>query len=210
MTPRRVASAGAADNGSEYGARGGAMTRRFGGLVIVAIVVAALALAADAGAQGVYLGGAYSWATVGIDKHAADVIDDSANAYKLFLGYEFPEFLGIELGYTDFGSYKVGELGASTSQAGELTSNGWTGALTGRIPLGRPLTIYGKIGYFYWDAKVKAAHNIGELADSGGDRFWGAGLRINLGKVSILGEFERFDSEKITNDLLSLGLRFTF
>jgi OmpA-OmpF porin, OOP family len=180
-------------------------------IVVVAIVlVFGLGFATRAGAQGAYLGGAYSWATLSTEDVSVDLVKDNASAYKVFLGYEFPQFAGLEAGYIHFGSYDVAGNGAHEGTTGTLSSSGWTAGLTGRIPLGSILTIYGKVGYFWWDAEVKAAESIGDLAKSGNDLFYGAGLRLNIGKVSILGEYERFDSPELKNDLFSLGLRFSF
>jgi hypothetical protein len=173
-------------------------------------VVLLLGLAGDARAQGFYIGGAYSWATLDIEDVDANLLDDNANAYKLFAGYEFPKFLGLEAGYLDFGSYEVGDFEEEFTADADL--NAWTAALTGRIPIGEIFTIYAKVGYFMWDAEIKAAEDIGDLTESmdGEDLFYGAGLRLNFGKFSILGEYEQFDGEDFKNDLFSLGLRWTF
>jgi hypothetical protein len=177
---------------------------------VVIAVGLALGFAANAPAQGVYLGGAYSWATLDIQDVSSDLFDNNANAYKLFLGYEFPKIIGIEAAYVDFGSYDVGNLEEQESVAGTVDSNGWTAALTGRIPLGKLFTIYAKVGYFFWDAELKAAQNISDLSDSGNDPFYGAGVRVNFGKFSILGEYEMFDASDFKFDLVSLGVRWTF
>jgi hypothetical protein len=175
----------------------------------VAFAVAlALGFAADAGAQGVYVGGAYSWATIDIEDVDADLLDDNASAYKLFLGYEFPKIVGIEAGYVDFGSYDVGEF--EEVEGATIDASGWTAALTARIPLGKLFTVYGKVGYFMWDAELQAADDLGDLTDDGDDPFYGAGVRVNLGKFSVLGEYEFYDADDYSNDLFSLGVRFTF
>lgn len=182
-------------------------------LVVASAVVLLLGFAADTRAQGFYLGGAYSWATLDVEDVDADLLDDNANAYKLFAGYEFPKFLGLEAGYLDFGSYDVGNFEEMEDLTANADLNAWTAALTGRIPLGKVFTIYAKVGYFFWDAEVKAAEDIGDLVDateSGEDLFYGAGLRLNFGKFSVLGEYEMFDGEDFSNDLFSLGVRFTF
>ena len=178
---------------------------RFVGVAVA--VAAVLGFAAGASAQGVYLGGAYSWATADVGYVDADLIDDNANAYKLFLGYEFPKFVGLEAGYVEFGSYDI-QFGSEAPH--EVTTNAWTAALTGYIPLGKLFTVYGKVGYFFWDAEFDAASDLDDLVDNGDDPFYGAGLRINFGKFSILGEYEVFDSDELSNDLFSLGMRFTF
>jgi hypothetical protein len=187
------------------------MRASFERLLGVAIVLAfGVGFASQANAEGMYIGGAYSWATLRIEDVNLDLVKDNASAYKLFLGYELPQFLGLEVGYIHFGSYDVGGHGEHEGSTGTLSSTGWTAGLTGRIPLGSLFTIYGKAGYFFWDAQVKAAKSIGDLAKSGNDLFYGGGLRLNLGNVSILGEYERFDSKELKNDLFSVGLRFAF
>jgi hypothetical protein len=181
-------------------------------LGVALAVVLLLGFAGDARAQGFYLGGAYSWATLDIDEVDANLLDDNANAYKLFAGYEFPKFIGLEATYLDFGSYDVGDF-ESDEVLASADLSAWTAALTGRIPLGKLFTIYAKVGYFFWDAEVQAAEDIGDLVgstDSGEDLFYGAGLRLNFGKFSVLGEYETFDGEDFKNDLFSLGVRFTF
>lgn len=178
-------------------------------------VVAALALAGEARAQGLYLGGAYSWATVDIDDVNADILDDNANAYKAFLGYEFPNFLGLEAGYVEFGDYDVAEFEGFEGSTGQFSNSGWTAALTGRVPIGSLVTVYGKVGYFFWDSELDIdgdlGEAIGELSEDGEDPFYGAGVRLNFGRFSVLGEYERYDgSDDFSHDLFSLGVRFTF
>ncbi len=182
-------------------------------LGLVTALVFVLGFAGDARAQGFYLGGAYSWATLDVEDVDAELLDDNANAYKLFAGYEFPQFLGLEAGYLDFGSYDVGNFEEMEDLTANADLSAWTAALTGRIPLGKLFTIYAKVGYFFWDAEVDLAEDFGDLIDateSGEDLFYGAGLRVNFGKFSILGEYEMFDGEHFKNDLFSLGLRWTF
>jgi hypothetical protein len=180
-------------------------------LAVAFAVVLLLGFAADSRAQGVYLGGAYSWATLDVQDVDANLLDDNANAYKLFLGYEFPKFIGLEAAYLDFGSYEVGDFEELEDLTVDADLSAWTAALTGRIPLGDLFTIYAKVGYFFWDAEFKAAEDIGDLTgESGEDLFYGAGVRLNFGKFSVLGEYEQFDGEDFKNDLFSLGLRWTF
>ena len=192
------------------------MKARYGKLLIAVLAVAlGLGLAGEARAQGVYLGGAYSWATLHADDVDANLLDDNASAYKLFLGYEFPQILGLEAGWTHFGSYDVGNFEGFEDLTGEVDATGWTAALTARIPIGSLVTVYGKAGYFFWNSELDIPGDIGdvfgELKEDGQDPFFGAGIRLNLGQVSILGEYERYSSsEDFDFDLFSLGVRLTF
>jgi hypothetical protein len=123
--------------------------------VVVVAVVLLLGVAADTRAQGSYFGGAYSWATLDVQDVDANLLDDNASAYKLFLGYEFPRFLGFEASYLDLGSYDVGSFEEQEDVVASVEGNGWTAALTGRIPIGELFTIYAKVGYFFWDAEIR-------------------------------------------------------
>jgi len=189
------------------------MRARVLGLVMAA--AAGIGLAGEAQAQGAYLGGAYGWATLDVEDVDAELLDDNASAYKLFLGYEFPRVLGVEAGWVHFGTYDVGELEGFEDISGEVENTGWTAALTARLPIGSVVTVYGKAGYFFWNSELALSGEIGDvlgdLEEDGEDPFFGAGVRLNLGRVSILGEYERFvSSEDFDHDLFSVGVRFSF
>ena len=192
------------------------MIAKHGKLLVVLLAVAlGIGFAGEARAQGVYLGGAYSWATLDVEDVDAELIDDNANAYKLFLGYEFPQILGLEAGWVHFGNYDVGNFEGFEDLTGEVTNTGWTAALTGRIPLGTLVTVYAKVGYFFWNSELDVAGDGSDLFDDlkadGEDPFYGAGIRVNIGRISILGEYERFSaSDDFDQDLFSLGLRLNF
>jgi hypothetical protein len=174
------------------------------------VLLAGLGLSRPAAAQGFYLGGAASHVAIN-----ETVIDDSRNAYKFFLGYEFQGPLGIEVAWVNFGDFD----GVITSEGGS-TRVGYdaktaTAALTGRIPLGELVTLYGKAGYMYWSTDVTLTGTVLDPhyeagTDHGNDFFFGGGLRFNFGKFSLLGEWERYKLDTLDINAISAGARFTF
>jgi Outer membrane protein beta-barrel domain len=172
-------------------------------------LVAGLGGARPAAAQGFYLGGSLSHAAIN-----ATVVDDSRNSYKFFLGYEFPVFLGVEAGWVNFGKFD----GVITS-AGGSTRVGYdaktaTAALTGRVPIGSLVTLYGKAGYLYWSTDVSLTGTVTDPhfeagTDHGHDPFYGAGVRFNFGTLSVLAEWEKYKLRDVDINAVSAGVRVT-
>lgn len=182
---------------------------KFGGALLAAVL--SLGLATEARAQQTYIEGAYSWAVLDTDDVDTDLIEEDADAYKIILGYEYPSFWGFELGYVDLGEYEFGEGIGEADPLGSVESSGWTVAITGRFPIGQYFAIFGKVGYFFWEADVQGATNVWDLVGDGEDPFYGAGLQVKFGQsFSVLGEYERFEAEELKSDLFSLGLRIGF
>jgi len=189
---------------------------RRSGLVLLAVVaVGAGIVSRPAAAQGAYFGGAYSWSTVDVQHVDASLFEDKASAYKLFAGFEYGNFFGVEGAWVDFGSFDAKALEGFDESPGKASLDGWALAFTGRLPLTRWLQVYGKIGYFYWDSQISGTSDfldqVGERARTGEDPFYGAGVRLTNNKLSLIAEWEHYPrGNDIENDLVSLGLRLYF
>jgi Outer membrane protein beta-barrel domain len=178
------------------------------GLVIATTVV--LGLPGTARAQGLYVGGG-----VGATDIVVPVLGgswDYTATYKLFLGYELPKIVGFEGAWVNLGGHENEWLNNAT---GTLHTDGWTAALTGRIPIVSWFALYGKVGYFFWNTRFDVDWSWGEptpdRSNNGEDLFWGVGVRFNSGKFSFLGEVERYSSgEYVGHTAFVLALRYTF
>lgn len=174
------------------------------------VLLAALGSSRPAAAQGFYLGGAMTHAAVD-----ETVLKDTRNSYKFFLGYEFPAYVGFEAAWVNFGEFDD----VITSEAGS-TRVGYdaktaTAAVTGRVPIGDLVTLYAKTGYMFWSTDVALSGTASDPhfeagTDNGHDWFYGAGVRFNFGKISVLGEWERYKLRDVDINAVSAGLRFTF
>jgi hypothetical protein len=184
------------------------LTARSMGLAAV-VVAAVVGWNRPAEAQGFYLGGALGHAAIN-----ATVVDETRNSYKFFLGYELPVFLGVEAAWVNFGKFDgvITSTGGST-RVGYDAKTG-TAALTGRMPIGPLVTLYGKAGYLYWSTDVTLAGTATDPhfvagTDHGHDRFYGAGLRFNLGRLAVQGEWERYKLRDVDINVVSAGVRVT-
>jgi len=138
--------------------------------------------------------------------------DYSANdtGWKLFGGYDFVRYFGVEGGYTDMGSM-------STSYAGtDVTSDisGFGIYARGMVPIGSSFELFGKVGYLMWDADttVEAGALSASASDSGNDLAFGAGAAWHFNeRYGVRLEYEVFDIEETdTTSFASVGFAFSF
>ena len=173
--------------------------------------------AAQAAESGFYVGGSLGQSTLKVPSDITDVPDFSEDdtGYKVFAGYNF-NFklfnLGIEGGYTDFGS-PTDSIAADTKLT--IEADGWNVWGMGGFNIG-PFDAYANFGMISWDASLSVSgidpgFGVGDLSDSGSDIGYGLGARVALGKFHIRGEWEMFDIED-TDDvyMFSLGIAWQF
>jgi OOP family OmpA-OmpF porin len=151
--------------------------------------------------------------------------DDRDTGYKLFGGYQFNRYFGLEGGWFDLGS---AGFNASTTPAGTLSGNirmrGLSLDAVGTLPLGERLSLLGRIGMahtrtrgsFASTGAVTMPYPATRTSDSS------VGLKLGLGAAwrlndawSVRGEVERFRvSDTVGNkghvDLFSVGLVYRF
>src|SRR5262249_10164539 len=108
-------------------------------------------------------------------------VDESDTSYKLFGGFMFLPFVGIEGGYVDFGDVSK-NIGAANAKI-DVSADGWEIFALGNLPLG-PLDLFAKAGVLSYDAKVKGRVN-GATVASGSDSdevgAYGVGAAVGLG-----------------------------
>ncbi|MDX1385793.1 MAG: outer membrane beta-barrel protein, partial [Thermoanaerobaculia bacterium] len=138
--------------------------------------------------------------------------DDEDFAYKLYLGLELPGPLAVEGGYRELGRVTGdGGLLAATAE-----SDGFDAYLLGKLPLG-PVAIFAKGGVIAWDTEVRTTAPEGSglpdirVTNDGTDFAWGVGLSFEIGKVSLRGEYEKFEID-LPDDvsMLSVGVAYEF
>jgi opacity protein-like surface antigen len=201
---------------------------------LAAAVAAGLSLWAAQASAGAFVGVSVGQGTVDGDLDEFNDVtidtpfnfDEDDTAYKVFGGYMFNEFVGVEVGYVDFGepnanfsdvSLDGGEGTASGKLEGEFT--GWTLALLGQFPLG-PVDVFGKIGMVSYDAEISASGTVSfggptetfsdSFKDDGEELMYGAGVKLNLGPVGIRLEYEIYDVNDVDVELWSLGAQINF
>jgi opacity protein-like surface antigen len=177
---------------------------RVAGLAAVFLSAPGLAMADS----GLFIGGSVGNTT--FDENIdGTIFDDNATAFRLVTGYQFGDILGLEIGYQDFGELDQTVDGAIPVEA-SLSADGWTAGATLDLPLGDQFSLFGRAGYFFWDADVVVD---GLSLDIPGDEnpYFGAGARVTFGKnFSLIGDWSRFELDDIDTDVISIGFQYRF
>lgn len=173
---------------------------------IVALGIGAAVIAGPASAQSTtaqYLSHAYLGGGIGQSK-AKDgcsgvsgtgvSCDDKDTAFKLFAGYQLNRNFAAELGYTNLGKVNASVPGASTdikTQLGELSA-------IGAFPVWQELSIFGRLGGYYADAKMEGA--LTGSKKTGGFTY-GAGVQYDfMRNLGVRGEWQRYAKIKARED----------
>ena len=137
-------------------------------------------------------------------------LDDTADAYKVFAGFTFLKFVGVEASYVDFGNV---EDEVSPGTDAEIDATGWDVFAKGILPIGKHFDIFAKAGVVVWDTEQTLSGVVsGSGSNDGTDPVYGGGLTFRFAKiVGIRVEYERFDLEDTDSvDLASAGVEIKF
>ncbi len=144
-------------------------------IIAAAALISGSAMAAD---DGFYVG-----AGIGASDLAAGGFSGNDFAFKLFAGYDFNKYLGVEGGYWD---------GGSPSDHGEsIDLHGEDLVLIGRWPVADAFDLHVRLGVAWWDAR---GHGVLTGSDSGSDLLWGFGVGYQFTPHFVIsGDWERAD-----------------
>ena len=187
--------------------------------VIAALAVAAAAPVANAQDEnaGMYIGGGVGQFNAQIDDvddvdGTVDGWDEDDTAYKFFLGYRLNQFLGFELDYINLGEPSGDAIPGFNVDA---SVDGFAPYVVGTIPLGEWFEVYGRLGYFFYDATIGVEDGLGgraEFDEESEELVYGAGVGANIGeRFNVRFEYERFDFENVDDaDALWLTAAWRF
>jgi len=176
----------------------------------IAAALAALAVAAASPAafaqdenSGWYLGGGIGQFNAQIDDvddvdATVDEWDEDDTAYKLFGGYRLNSFLAFELDYINLGEPSGAVIPGRNVDA---SVDGFAPYVVGTIPLGEWFEVYGRLGYFFYDATLGVEDGAGgrlEFDEESEELVYGAGIGANIGeRLNVRFEYERFDFSNV-------------
>jgi opacity protein-like surface antigen len=113
--------------------------------------------------------------------------------YKVFAGYRFSKFIGVELDYIDLGN--PGDQGSNFSFESEI--NGFAPYFIVTLPLG-PIEAFGRVGYYFYDIETSGtfAGVAASVDDSSEELVYGVGVGLTLfDHLHARLEYEFFDIE---------------
>ncbi|HET9863757.1 MAG TPA: porin family protein [Steroidobacteraceae bacterium] len=180
--------------------------------------IAPLALAQEQQeVSGFYVGAGVGQFNAGIDDvddvdSTVDDWDEDDTAYKFFAGYRLNRFLGFEVDYINLGE----PSGSVVPGVNVDTSvDGFAPYVVGTIPLGPYFEIYGRAGYYFYDATTRMVDTLDNRAtfdEESEDFVYGGGIGANIGeKFNLRFEYEKFDLEGLDDSdalWLTAGWRF--
>lgn len=194
---------------------------------ITATAALALALCAPTHAieQGGYVG--VSVISTDVDISADDFDDGSfiasrddntATGFKFRGGYNFNPHVGLEASWVDGGTISIDAVSDGSAffyPAGPLAVDmelgGITVGLNGYLPFSDNVHGVGRIGFFRWSTDIDVTVASTSASDSADDTdmFFGLGIGVDAGPLTIELGWSRYDLGDIDADAIDLGLLFT-
>jgi OOP family OmpA-OmpF porin len=183
---------------------------------ILLAVLAALAGTAAAQSQGAYVGGNVGRAEQKITIEGFSEKDHDTG-FKLYGGYNFNQYFGLEGGYADLGKLELSALNSRFKT--EPTSVYF--AATGTLPLDAGFSLFGKAGIARTEVKAFATDGFDSVRDKASRSTAyvsvGAAYAINT-NFSVVAEYEYFGKvaklDGVDGDLkanmVSVGVRYKF
>lgn len=128
---------------------------------------------------------------------------DSASSYSLAAGYSITDYLATEIAYVDLLDTKN-----NTKPAASFAVDGINLSVILSADIGQKFGVFGKVGAFFWDARLDDPSLIARQKDDGTDMSIGFGFDYNItDKVEINLVLQKF---KLDDDAenVSLGILF--
>jgi OOP family OmpA-OmpF porin len=172
----------------------------------VMVAVPAVSIAADTeNPTGPYVGGSVGQFNLeldnldDVDDAAATIRDSDDNAWKVFAGYRFLPYLGIEAAYIDFGNPGDRFDSSGTDGNYDVNVSGFAPSLIATVPLG-PVELFAKVGQYYYDVDTHIdLDSPGPDIDtsySRNDFLWGGGVSlVVIERLELRAEYEKVEIE---------------
>jgi long-chain fatty acid transport protein len=159
---------------------------------------------------GINFDGWYGGLNFGQSKYRG-VDADSANTrtegWKVYAGYQFNKYLGVEGGYINLND----TTGTSGTVSTNIDTDAWALAAVVSYPLTDKLSVMGKLGAAYMLADEKRSDSLEQTGDDSYEPNYGVGVSYALlDNLSLRAEWERFDREDHDIDLISAGMVVKF
>jgi len=159
---------------------------------------------ARANESGFYLG-----AAVGEASQTGQGFKGSDTSFEWLAGYSFNKYLAAEAGFVDAGTQRD----TVDSVDLKVASDGTFAALLVKLPLGRIVAPYARVGYVFYDSTTTASSGAARASEffSDEDLLYGAGLEFRVsGRFRLRAEYERVDVPDVRFGIYSFVATFQF
>ncbi len=181
-------------------------------LVAMNLAMLGFALAHSSAAvaeEGFFVGGAFGNGYLD-ETFNGNRINSDSSAYRIYGGYRFTKYFGVEIGYLDLGTFRETFDVGGTSVPVSVSASGFTLAAIGSLPLSERFSLIGRLGYYFHDNESSVA---GVVEDSLSEQspFVGIGLGFDISEVleiNLAYDLIKTDDADPTLAMLGLTLRF--
>lgn len=138
---------------------------------------------------------------------ALDNFDPDDSGYKIFGGFNFIRFVGVEASYRDLGTFQ--ESGMTSSVDADIEA--FDVSARGMLPLGL-VTLFARAGYanISFDGTLDVGGSVTDFNEDDWELFYGVGIEFGIGShFGIRAEWETYDVDDDLNSL-SAGAYFRF
>lgn len=180
-------------------------------LLAASLQVPGVALSAD---NGFYLGAASSEVSSDYDESVGSSSagpEDDDNGFKVIAGFRPLDAFAIEANYADLGETRVPLslvcITAPCPTEAAIDSQALSVSAVGLLAL--PLVdLFARVGVTRWESERQILSSAQK--EEGTDPTYGAGAQVRVGSFALRFEYERFDLDDDSVDLVSLGFTYTF
>lgn len=170
-------------------------------LVLSIMTLLLYAVPATSAEKGAYIGIGAGQVNLEVDNLYGTGIDfdEHDTGLKVFGGYRFFPWLGVEGIYLHGGSPEISESVGGESASLSIESKTLVGAVIFALPVGAYLELFVKPGIAYWDSKSKLSYSYpgfsyNDSDDDQGSAFYvGAGAAWKIDNIAVRFEYEYFE-----------------
>lgn len=153
--------------------------------------------------------GFYAGAGLGEVTNEAGGFEGNGVGVKFFGGYNFNRYFAVEAEYIYAGELEDTVEGIAL----EVESDGFVVAALGQLPFNDAFSLFAKLGYTFYDEKVRAS--LGDISisekNSDEDLLYGVGADLRLGRTfQLRAEYEVVDVSDADFNFLSASAMFRF
>ena len=159
--------------------------------------------------SGFFIGGSIGAATLDEDFEGLG-LDTDSTSFGFNAGWRFSDLFALEAGYHNFGKFEETlDVGGLLSDV-TVEADGFTVGFAASIPLGGTTSLFGRAGAFFWDADT-AINDFNLARPEDNNLYYGAGADVTISaRLSLIGDWTRYELEKTESDVISIGFRYRF
>jgi len=124
---------------------------------------------------------------------ACNGAEDSDVAGRVYVGYQFNDYLSVEGGYHDLGAIDSMVGNCSSPASVDPSVDGLSVSVLGRVPVSEKVSVIGRAGAMFWNMDVDASSSAPAVSDDGVSPLAGVGMGIAVAeRIEWRVEYDRF------------------